>query len=484
VAPRGESIQAPSVWQAPWPSRVAGGGGRAAEVFVVIFFFVFYTNLAVVLTQFHGVPEIIASAVGLLLLVPIARSIVLERQPVVITPILPLLLAFLGALFLAGVFSTEPEVVRRSVGLYLTEGLLLYLLVSNAARTTRMLTLVAWTAIAAGSLLGSISIYQELTGTFENNYAGFAQVDRLDEGGGFNVASEDSDEKELRPRLGGPLGSENRYAQILATLFPLALIRAFGEPSRRRRFFGAVGSLLIVGGILLTFSRGAAVALSATLVFMMLVRELRIRQVLVSLAALTAVVAFVVPDYVTRLSSLEGVTALSSESTEDAPDSVIVGRQTENLAAWSTFLDHPLTGVGPGVYFNEYSREEANRLGLRYLQSQRRAHSLYLEMAADLGIIGLGAFLAMVVTAMALLYGRARYWRKRDPERAILAGSFLAALFAYLASAAFLHLSYQRFFWVLLALASAVIWALHREAEESSPGATEHGGRVTSGIPT
>jgi putative inorganic carbon (HCO3(-)) transporter len=475
------TVQAPTAW-APARALPAKGRSLAAEISVVVFFFVFYTNLAVVLTQFHGVPQIIASAVGLLLLIPIARSIVLERQPLVITPILPLLFAFLGALFLAGVLSSEPEVVRRSIGLYLTEGLLLYLLVSNAARTTRMLTLVVWTAIVAGSLLGGLSIYQELTGTFENNYAGFAQVDRLDEGGGFNIAPEGSDEKELRPRLGGPLGSENRYAQILATLFPLALIRVFGEPSRRRRLFGAVGSLLIMGGILLTFSRGAAVALGATLVFMMLVRELRIRHLLVSVAALIAVVAFMVPDYVIRLSSLERVTALSSESAEDAPDSALVGRQTENLAAWSTFLDHPLTGVGPGVYFNEYSREQANRLGLRYLQSQRRAHSLYLEMAADLGIVGLGAFLAMVGTAMALLYDRARYWRRRDPERAMLAGSFLAALFAYLASAAFLHLSYQRFFWALLALASAVIWALHREAEEKSLGAADHGGRVTGGI--
>ena len=475
------TVQAATAW-APTPALPAKRRSLAAEISVVVFFFVFYTNLAVVLTQFHGVPQIIASGVGLLLLVPIARSIVLERQQLVTTPVLPLLFAFLGALCLSGVLSSEPEVVRRSVGLYLTEGLLLYLLVSNAVRTTRMLTLVVWTAIVAGSLLGGLSIYQELTGTFENDYAGFAQVDRLDTGGGFNIAPEGSEEKELRPRLGGPLGSENRYAQILATLFPLALIRAFREPSRRRRLIGAVGSLLIMGGILLTFSRGAAVALGATLIFMVLVRELRIRHLLVSAAALTTVVAFMVPDYVIRLSSLGRVSALSSESTEDAPDSALVGRQTENLAAWSTFLDHPLTGVGPGVYFNEYSREEANRLGLRYLQSQRRAHSLYLEMAADLGIVGLGTFLAMVGTAMALLYGRARYWRGRDPERAMLAGSFLAALFAYLASAAFLHLSYQRFFWVLLALASAVIWTLHREAEERSLGAADHGGRVADGI--
>jgi hypothetical protein len=71
----------------------------------------------------------------------------------------------------------------------------------------------------------------------------------------------------------------------------------------------------------------------------------------------------------------------------------------------------------------------------------------------------------MVGTALALLYRGAQQWRERDPDRALLASSFFFALFAYLACAAFLHLSYQRYFWVLLALASAVIWALRQEAE-------------------
>jgi hypothetical protein len=72
----------------------------------------------------------------------------------------------------------------------------------------------------------------------------------------------------------------------------------------------------------------------------------------------------------------------------------------------------------------------------------------------------------MVGTALALLYRGAQQWRERDPDRALLASSFFFALFAYLACAVFLHLSYQRYFWVLLALASSAIWALRRETED------------------
>jgi putative inorganic carbon (hco3(-)) transporter len=451
------TVQAPTAWTAT-PALPGEGRSRTAEISVIVFFLVLYTNVAVVLTRVHGVPEILASAFTVLLLVPLVRHLVVERRPVVVTPTLPLVFAFLAALFLSATLTSEPDVARQAIGLYITEGLILYLLVSNAVRTTRMLTLVSWTLIAAGGFMGGLSVYQELTGTYANDYAGFAQVDKLEE-----IASEDVE----RPRLGGPLGSENRYAQILAVILPLALIRFFREPSRRLRLFAAAGTLLILGGIVLTFSRGGAVSVGAMLMLMMVLREIRIRRFLVSVAVVTAVVAVAFPDYVVRLSSLEGVTALSSESTTGAADSAIVGRQTENLAAWNTFLDHPVVGVGPGAYFKEYSREEANRLGLRYLQSDRRGHSLYLEMAADLGIVGLGAFLAMVGTAMVLLYRRARYWRRRDPERAMLASSFLFALFAYLASSAFLHLSYQRFFWALLALTASAAWALRPDEDET-----------------
>jgi O-Antigen ligase len=459
------SASAPALGRRTISLRTSTSEGTVA---VVVFFFVFYSNLAVVLTRFHGVPQLIGSSIAVLLLIPITRALIVERQPIVVTPVLPLVFVFLATLFLAGIRSPEPTIAKNNIDLYLTEGLLLYLLVSNAVRTTHVLTRVIWTLILAAALLSALSIFQELTHSYANEYAGFAQVDRLDDGGGFNIAPESAGQKELRPRLGGPIGSENRYAQILAVVLPLALIRAFRDPRRAGQLAAAGASVLIAGGIFLTFSRGAAVAVAVTILMTLLLRELKIRHVLPVLAVLAAIVFLVVPDYVVRLSSLEGVTALSSNSTDstNSPDSALVGRQTENLAALNVFIDHPATGVGPGVYFREYSREYANRLGLRYLGSDRRGHSLYLEMIADTGIIGLTAFLAMVGVPLVLLFRRARYWRDRDPERAIIASSFLFALIAYLASAMFLHLSYQRYFWAVLGLASAAIWVLGRDEEE------------------
>ena len=465
MANRAATIPALGIWPQDRSAHVQSR--RLVDDFAVLaFFFILWANLAVVATRFHGVPQIVGSAVILLLAVPLARYILVERQPLAVTPVLPLVFIFLAALLLSAALSKDPGVSRAPVVLYLTEGLLLFLIVSNAVRTTATLSRVLWVLILAASFMGTLSVYQELTHTYGNDYAGLAQVEGYGTGGGFNVAPADSQQKVLRPRLGGPLGSKNRYAQILAAVLPLALIRAFGERTRRLRLAAAGGSLLIVGGLLLSFSRGAAVAVFVTLLLMALLRELRFRQLLVALALITGIVLLVVPDYVTRLRSLQGVTALSSTDSSQRPDTALTGRQTENLAAWNTFLDHPVVGVGPGVYFKEYSREYGNRLGVRYLHSERRGHSLYLELAADTGLVGLSAFMAMVGTALVLLYRHAKRLRGRDAQGAMVASSLFFGLFAYLACGMFLHLSYQRYFWALLGLASAAIWTLRREAED------------------
>ena len=58
----------------------------------------------------------------------------------------------------------------------MTEGLLLYLLVVNAVRSERMLVAIVWVLLAVGAVLAVLSIHQEVTQNFRNEYLGFAQV--------------------------------------------------------------------------------------------------------------------------------------------------------------------------------------------------------------------------------------------------------------------------------------------------------------------
>jgi putative inorganic carbon (HCO3(-)) transporter len=423
---------------------------------LVAFVGAFYLNLPVLAADDFHLSSTLSWAFALLLLTPFLVYIAVRRQPLVITPPLALMIGYLVVLVLSATLAGggRPGTVEPLVT-FLTEGLLVYVVVSNVIRTPHQLRAVIWTLVLAGSFMGLVSVWQEATHAYHNTLGGLAQVDTT----GFDVGTEG---KELRPRLAGPIGEKNRYAQVLLVLVPLAVLRLRTERSRRLRLLAAACAGLILCGVVLTYSRGAAIALALVVLAMTALRMISLRQLLALSLALVALVAVVAPDYVRRMQSLGA--AGSALSRSSGADSAIQGRATENVAAFLVFRDHPALGVGPGQFFTRYSAEYGNALDLRFLRENRRAHNLYLEIAADTGALGLAAFLAIVGVTMTQLWRLSVYWRRRQPELAGLAQAFLLALVAYMATGIFLQLAYQRYFWFLLALASATVWVLKREA--------------------
>ncbi|MGZ4276388.1 MAG: O-antigen ligase family protein [Solirubrobacteraceae bacterium] len=424
---------------------------------VIAFAAVFYLNLPVLVAHHLHAPGALSSASALLLVAPLLAYLVVARLPLVVTPALPLMVGYLIVLVLSAIIpggggsGTVTPIVT-----FLTEGLLLYLLVTNVVRTPAMLRAVMWTVVVAGALMGLVSLWQEATHSYHTTLGGFAQVDAT----GFDVGTQLTG-KALRPRLAGPIGEKNRYAQVLLVLLPLAVALARIERRRALRLLGAACAALILCGAMLTFSRGAAVALGILVLAMAAVKMITLRQLLVGVLAAVALVVVVAPDYVTRVQTLGSADAAFSQS--PGTDAAIQGRATENLAAFYVFRDHPLLGVGPGQFFARYSSQYGNALDLRFLANNRRAHSLYLEIAADTGLLGLAAFLAIVGVTMVQLWKLTVFWRARSPELAMLARALLLALVAYLATGVFLQLAYQRYFWFLLALANAAVWMLRRQ---------------------
>jgi putative inorganic carbon (HCO3(-)) transporter len=429
----------------------------------LLFVFGFYLNAPVLAAQDIGLPPVAAATFALLLLVPVLAAVVLGREALVTTPALALMVGWLVVL----VFSSIVAGGGSGDGLFaikgfLTEGLLLFLLVVNAVRTPAMLRAVIWGLLGAGAVMGAISIFQEATHSYGHDLLGLAQVNVS----GFKVG-ETLNGKVLRPRLAGPIGEQNRYAQVLLVLIPLAVSRMRVEPDRRLRWLAGAMAGLIVSGMLLTFSRGAAVALALTGIVMIATGFVTVRHAVVFTAGALALVLAIAPDYVLRLESLRS--ADQATTRDGTADGAIRGRATENLAALATFRDHPLLGVGPGGFFRRYSQEEANKLDLRFIGKNRRAHNMYLEIGADTGMLGLAVFLAIVAVTMAQLNRAARWWREAGREDlALLGQAFLMALVAYMAAALFLQLSYQRYFWFLLALANATAWSLRREAARAT----------------
>lgn len=429
------------------------------EIATPIFAFVFYLNLPTLATRFHGVPALVAILFGLILVVPALKYILIERRPIVFPVPLGLMFAYLAAALTSTLLSADIESSALALSLFLSEGLLLYVLVVNVVRSTETLRQVIWALLLAGAVMGAISIWQETTHSYRNVLGGLAQINEV----GFRVG-EDLGGKVIRPRLAGPIGEQNRYAQMLVVLVPLGLFRFWGERRLLLRGLAAACTILIISGILLTFSRGAAVALAGLFLTMTVLHYIRVRDLLVVGLLVTVLIAGVAPQTLIRLGSLAGVGALLGAE-EDA-DGAIVGRATSNLAALNAFIDHPIVGVGPGQYFRRFSQEYGNDLGLRHFDSQRRAHNLYLETAADLGLLGFSAFMAVIGATLLPLWRLRRRLVVTRPDLANIAASFFLSVLGYLYTGVFLHLSYERYFWTLLALA-AVAAILVRQAADA-----------------
>ncbi len=83
------------------------------------------------------------------------------------------------------------------------------------------------------------------------------------------------------------------------------------------------------------------------------------------------------------------------------------------MAAWSMFLDAPWLGQGPGAFSLLYPQYLAAITLPDWVVMDPRhmpwAHNLYLELLAERGLIGLGAFVAAIVLTLQALLGN-RVW--------------------------------------------------------------------------
>jgi putative inorganic carbon (HCO3(-)) transporter len=445
------------------------------DISTLIVVFILYTNAAVVAVRFHHLPFFLGAIFPSLLLFPIIYHLVIKRRNVKINLEFVLIMIFLAIQFFSAIFSENIKVVISELVTFITEGLIIYLLVINAVRTKAELRRVVWVLLIAGAFMGGLSLFQQATGTFENNYGGFAQVGETPFGTGVQTLQGEAEQ----PRLAGPIGEKNRYAQIMLMLVPLGFFRYWSEESKGLRLIAAILTGLILAGTALSFSRGAAVGFVLMLITIVLMRYIKFHQ-LVMVVFGTIIVLIIFPQYGKRLASLGELSNFISTGDiyqVSSADGAIRGRLTEMLAAAHVFADHPLIGVGPGMY-KYYSQQYGREIGLKAVTGTFRAHDLYLEIAAETGIFGLICFLMILFLTLRNLAKVRGYWLKRSPDLANMATGFWLALLSYMTTGIFLHLSYIRYFWFMLALCGATSQILGEDIW-AEPSSNEHSLRIS-----
>lgn len=429
--------------------------------------FVLFTNAAVVAVKFHNVPSLVGAALPTLLVFPLAAILMFRREKLVINPVLLPIFLFLGVQVVGAMLSDYKGTALDSVQTFALEGLGLFFLITNVVRSSATLRRVTWTLLVAGAVIGGLSLYQQATRTFSNNYWGFAQPSEAV----FTSGSKDAiTGSQTQWRLAGQIGEKNRYAQVMLMLVPLGMFRLWGERRLTLRVLAGVCTALIAVGAALAFSRGAAVGFVLMLMIMVFMRYIKLYQVLIIAVGLYLLL-LALPQYSQRLISLEGFVSMFSDdaSASDAvgsSDGATLSRLTEMGAAGLVFLDHPLIGVGPGTFPNYY-QQYSEIVGLRTQNEDRQAHNLYLSIAAETGIAGLICFLMVLYITLVNLARARKRWQQADPELSNMATAYMLSIVTYLTTGLFLHFAFIRYFWLVVALAAAVLHIVEMRNHEA-----------------
>ncbi len=452
---------------------------RWPDLATLAVFFILYANLAVVASKFHGVPQVFAGSFLLLLCLPLVNYLLIRRQKIIIDRPLRWMFGFLLVALTSALFAADWSESASWIGTYLLEGVVLYFLIINVVRNVATLRRAVWALVLAGSFMGFFVAVSEVTQSFDSDLAGLAQrdtsrgVDQVQSNGVHLLRTREK--VRTSHRAEGTIGEPNRFAQVMLVVLPLALFRFWNESSPLLRLGAAGAGFLIAGGAMLSYSRGGFLALAMMVGLLVSLGYVRLKHAVAGALVGMLLVAVVAPGYVLRMSSIRGVEQLFAPDSAVDADGATRGRMTEMLSALMVFLDYPVLGVGPGQYAPYYSIDyQANPdIAFRNIQESRRAHSLYLEVAAELGAVGLGTLLAIVYMVSRRLWRVRRECMERHPRLAHFATGFWFSLVAYMGTAMFLHLSYQRYFWMILALSAAAVRVLEQEIRHDAGTGSE-----------
>jgi O-antigen ligase len=222
-----------------------------------------------------------------------------------------------------------------------------------------------------------------------------------------------------------------RFLALVMILLAAVLIYS----ARRRAQLVAVAALAVLwGGLVLTLSRSSLAALLVGLGVLGAMRW-RAKPILLLTAAVAAagVVAVAVSPNTFGLN--QGLNGASS------------GRAGLVGGGLTLFADRPVWGYGSGSFQTEY-----HRLHPSSAQSLSASHTIPITIAAEQGLIGELAYLALVIAAGVVLVRGAR----SDPARAAVAAVFLALVFHTLLYADFLE---DPVTWVLFGIGTALALA-------------------------
>jgi O-antigen ligase len=280
-------------------------------------------------------------------------------------------------------------------------------------------------------------------------------------GGGLIVISSArwlATEESGRINMGmGSIGNSNDLASHLIFVLPFLLFIAM---DRRRaaviRYSMIVPAAYAIWIIFGTASRGAVIALAASLLFVLLRGSARQR---VAALAVGAILVVAIPVLLSgnaadRLASMVGGQHEEAKESEDAR-----GYLLKQSLLYT--MQHPLFGIGLGEFANY---EGGTSVAAGKVGSWHETHNSFTEVSSECGIPALIFFVLGIGSALFSvnrIYGKAR--REGYPEIAAASFCYLLSMVGYAVSITFLSNAFRFYLPCLIGLAVALSAAAERE---------------------
>jgi O-antigen ligase len=232
-------------------------------------------------------------------------------------------------------------------------------------------------------------------------------------------------------RAFGHFDQPNPFAGYLTTMLPLAVCMGLCAANPRPyRWFALLSAGLIAAGIGLSQSRGAWLGALIATICLVLAWSQRTRRLLIpctlgaALALALAVSGALPVAILDRLAqAVDYFGVFDVRSVEVTSENwAVVERMAHWQAGWYMFIDHPWLGVGAGNYAQAYPDYFVGS----WVEPLGHAHNYYINMLAELGVVGGGLLVLLLGIAFVHLGGAlVRSESNGDAFwRAVLAGVF------------------------------------------------------------
>ncbi len=353
-------------------------------------------------------------------------NLILSKLTLPKTPLNWALFAFLFICFLSIFVSTRYQVsIRAFLGKVLTNATLLFIVVDTLNTQRRKKTFI-YILLTSSLVLGIDGIYQYFTHSDFIRNRPYIDI----------------------PRIYATFPTPNDFGCYLISVIPFVLMNLFRKFRHKiSNGLNAVLFLLLFSCLILTVSRGAWFAFISTILFMsMWIHLLGIVFLAVGIFIL-ATQQFYFPVLKERISSFFVFQDTSSQD-----------RMVMWTTAWNMFLARPLVGLGLGTFMFNFPKY----LNEVYLHGTPYAHNCYLQMASEIGSLGLLAFLAILISLFYKGIVILNKWSKDFNWYVLLASlaSVLGFCVQMTVETNFYNLDLGVLFWLMIGMATSSIISL------------------------